>query len=222
MKEFLAIRGLTLSAEKTKISYIRDGFDFLGQNFRKYGGKLCIKPCKTTISEVIRKAGGTIRKYGSSEMSGLIKRLNRVLRGWANYHRHVVSSKAFGRIDFYVYHQLWRMIRRRHSDKSSGWLASKYWRRTGKSWIFSATVKRNVRIHTYHVVRMSSIGIKRHKKVIGNANPYKPEFSKYFWERRNNKESCFMTEQSSRQQRLALPNDGQLSGSPTRAAFGNA
>jgi hypothetical protein len=43
----------------------------------------------------------------------LIKKLNEILRGWANYHRHVVSSEAFKRVDNYVYDQLWRMLHRR-------------------------------------------------------------------------------------------------------------
>ena len=44
--EFLAERGLVLSPEKTKITYIEDGFDFLGWNIRKYDGKLLMKPSK--------------------------------------------------------------------------------------------------------------------------------------------------------------------------------
>ena len=43
-KEFLAVRGLTLSEEKTKITHIDDGFDFLGFNIRKYKGNLTHYP----------------------------------------------------------------------------------------------------------------------------------------------------------------------------------
>ena len=66
----------------------------------------------------MQKVGTLIRKHVSAPMPALIKKLNAVLRGWANYHRHVVASEAFKRIDTYVYDQLWRMIRRRHSQKS--------------------------------------------------------------------------------------------------------
>jgi RNA-directed DNA polymerase len=59
-------------------------------------------------------------------MPGLIKKLNEALRGWANYHRHVVASKAFSRIDTYVFEQLRRMLRRRHSQKSVNWLIKCY------------------------------------------------------------------------------------------------
>ena len=44
IERFLAERGLTLSAEKTKITHIGEGFDFLGQNLRKFGNKLLIRP----------------------------------------------------------------------------------------------------------------------------------------------------------------------------------
>lgn len=46
IKEFMAERGLELSAEKTLITSIEIGFDFLGQNVRKYRGKILIKPSR--------------------------------------------------------------------------------------------------------------------------------------------------------------------------------
>jgi len=99
VEEFLVKRGLTLSKEKTMITHIRDGFTFLGQTFRKIGRRLHIKPSKEGIKSLIGKAGTIIRKYVSSPMVILITKLNQTLRGWANYHRHVVSSEAFSRVD---------------------------------------------------------------------------------------------------------------------------
>lgn len=49
LKNFLAMRGLTLADEKTHITHINEGFDFLGFNVRKYNGKLLIKPSKKNI-----------------------------------------------------------------------------------------------------------------------------------------------------------------------------
>ncbi len=94
VEEFLVKRGLSLSEEKTMITYIWDGFTFLGQTFRKIGRRLHIKPSKE---------GMLIRKHVSSPMVILITKLNQVLRDWANYHRHVVSSEAFCRVDTYVF-----------------------------------------------------------------------------------------------------------------------
>ena len=55
IKEFLSERGLQLSEEKTIITNIKDGFDFLGQNIRKYHGKLLIKPSKASKKACMKK-----------------------------------------------------------------------------------------------------------------------------------------------------------------------
>ena len=198
VESFLARRGLSLSQEKTEITYIKDGFTFLGQTFRKHGKTLHITPSEEGVRNLIRKVGTIIRKHVSTPTEALIRELNSTLRGWANYHRHVVSSESFSRVDNYVYEQLWRMIRRRHSNKSKGWLVKKYWTATGKKWIFSVKRKRKDKIRIYHVIRISSIGIKRHIKIKAEANPYMPEYAYYYWHRRHNKESRLMEELSSR------------------------
>lgn len=55
VSQFLNTRGLTLSEEKTKITHIDEGFDFLGWTFRKFKGKLIIKPSKDSIKTLISK-----------------------------------------------------------------------------------------------------------------------------------------------------------------------
>jgi len=187
------------------ITHIRDGFTFLGQTFRKHGRKLHIKPSAEGIKALVEKVGALIRKYVSAPMVILIKKLNQMLRGWANYHRHVVSSEAFSRIDTYVYWQLWRMLRKRHPRKSTKWLFNKYWNNTERRHIFAVktkTVKGFERI--YQVVRICSIGIKRHIKIKAAANPYSPEFAKYFWTRRNIKDSKLLSALSAREFRAQL------------------
>jgi RNA-directed DNA polymerase len=205
VEKFLAKRGLTLSEEKTMITYIRDGFTFLGQTFRKHGRKLHIKPAKEGIKALIEKVGTLIRKYVSTPMVILIKKLNQVLRGWANYHRHVVSSEIFCSVDTYVFEQLWRMLRKRHPRKSKRWLFKEYWTNTERKHIFavkSMTCKGILK--TYQVLRVASIGIKRHIKIKAAANPYDTAFSEYFWQRRNNKASRILPALSSRQCRAML------------------
>jgi len=59
----------------------------------------------------------------------LIIQLNPVIRGWANYHRHVVSKRIFGRIDEQIFQLLWRWARRRHPRKGSRWIKNKYFER---------------------------------------------------------------------------------------------
>ncbi len=141
LEKFLEDRGLSLSPEKTKITHIKHGFTFLGQNFRKHGRTLHITPAKEGVITLKSRVGELIRKHVGSPMEGLIKKLNQTLRGWGNYHRHVVSSEAFSQVDTYVFEQLWRMIRRRHRKKSKEWLTHKYWSFTKRRWMFTVKGK---------------------------------------------------------------------------------
>jgi RNA-directed DNA polymerase len=137
VEAFLAERGLSLSPEKTVITHIKDGFTFLGQTLRKDGRVLHITPSSEGVHALIEKVGTLIRKHVSAPMPVLIKELNSVLRGWANYHRHVVASVAFSRIDNYVFEQLRRILRRRHSQKSAKWLIEHYWSARGQKHRFA-------------------------------------------------------------------------------------
>jgi len=190
VEAFLAERGLTLSEEKTVITYIRDGFTFLGQNFRKHGRVLHITPATEGVLAHKRKIGELIRKHVSAPMPVLIKKLNETLRGWANYHRHVVASEAFSCIDTYVFEQLWHMLRQRHPRKSKKWLFKEYWTASGRDHIFAVCSRTAKGVDTiYQVVRVCSIGIKRYIKIVAAANPYLPEYARYFWVRRHRKAS---------------------------------
>ncbi|MBF4254679.1 group II intron reverse transcriptase/maturase, partial [Vibrio anguillarum] len=78
---FLAERGLTLSEEKTKVTHIDDGFDFLGFNHRKYKGKLLIKPSKPNTLLFLRNLRELIKKHATIPVNDLIKLINPKLRG---------------------------------------------------------------------------------------------------------------------------------------------
>jgi len=200
---FLAERGLTLSKEKTVITYVKKGFTFLGQTFRKHGRLLHITPSKEGVLALVRKVGRLIRKYVSAPMPALIKKLNEMLRGWGNYHRHVVASEAFGRIDTYVFKQLWRMVRRRHQNKSKGWLIKHYWSASGRKHRFAARSKTaSGKTMVYEVIKLHAIGIRRYIKIKADANPYLQEYARYFWRRRNNKESKLLAAMSARELRV--------------------
>ena len=112
----------------------------------------------------------------------------------------MVASEAFSRIDTYVFEQLWRMLRKRHQRKSKKWLFQKYWTAGERKHIFAVKTKTKKGIEKiYQVVRIASIGIKRHIKVKAVANPYCPKFAKYFWERRNKKGSKLLPALSARE-----------------------
>ena len=203
IEKFLVDRGLRLSEAKTSTTHISDGFTFLGQTFRKQGNILHITPSKEGIQALITKVGNLIRSHVRAPMEALIRKLNPILRGWANYHRHVVSARAFSRVDTYVFKQLWRMVLRRHQDKPKGWLIKNYWSAAGKH-IFSITHKANNKSYILKAIRISSIGIKRHIKIKADANPYMPEYAGYFWRRRHIKEARQLGALSSRAYRAQI------------------
>ena len=163
----------------------------------------------------MRKVGTLIRKSRNAPIEKLIKDVNSILRGWAYYHRHVVSYNVFRRVDNYVYLWVWKMIKRRHPKRSTHWLYKKYWTAAGKNWIFSVKVEqtkkdkskkgkqKKKRVKVYQVCRVSSIGIRRHRKIKADANPYMPEYGRYFYERRHNKEAKLLEGYNSRQMRMA-------------------
>jgi RNA-directed DNA polymerase len=195
---FLAERGLELSAEKTLITHIQDGFTFLGQTFRKCGRVLHITPSTEGVHALMQKVGTIIHEHVSAPMPALIKKLNSTLRGWANYHRHVVASEAFSRIDTYVFEQLWRMVRHRHSGKSAQWLTKQYWSAAGKG-VFAIKAKTaKAKEKVYRVLRVSAVKIRRYVKIKADANPYLPEYVGYFWRRRNTKDSKLLPALSAR------------------------
>ena len=66
MEEFLAARGLVLSPEKTRITHIDEGFDFLGQNVRKYKGKLLIMPPSKNVKAFVEKVRDVVREYSQA------------------------------------------------------------------------------------------------------------------------------------------------------------
>jgi len=176
--EFMAERGLSLSAEKTKLTDIREGFDFLGQNVRKYKGKLIIKPSQRSIKAILTKIRRTIKANPCASAGHLVLLLNPLIRGWANYHRHVVSKKVFNKIDHEVVMALWRWAKRRHRNKSAHWVKAKYF---GHDWVFTGQVKgKDGSKRKVSLFRAVKVPIKRHVKVKAVANPYDPEWEHYF------------------------------------------
>ena len=124
---FLAERGLTLSKEKTHLTHIDKGFDFLGQNVRKYKGKLLIKPSKKSIESLLKKIQKVIHKNRTAKALQLIYQLNPIIRGWALYHRHIMSKNIFYYIDYRIYWMIWRWAKRRHPNKNTAWILRKYY-----------------------------------------------------------------------------------------------
>jgi Group II intron, maturase-specific domain/Reverse transcriptase (RNA-dependent DNA polymerase) len=149
VEQFLQERGLELSPTKTVITHVEKGFDFLGQNVRRYpNGKLRIQPSKKNVKTFLAGIRKTIKAALGKSAADLIEELNPKVRGWANYHRHVVSKRTFSHVDCATFWSLWRWARRRHRNKNLGWIKEKYFERhQGRDWTSSGnpTIRRGHR-----------------------------------------------------------------------------
>ena len=164
VREYMAERGLQLSTEKTVITNISDGFDFLGWNFRKYNGKLLIKPSEKSQKTVMEKIRKVIRDNKSAKQDSLIAQLNPIISGWSTYHQGTVAKDVFSKIDNEVYLLLRRWARRRHPKKNRKWVKERYWHTVGnRHWVFKDTLT---------LRRMTDKPIIRHIKLKLDMNPY--------------------------------------------------
>jgi RNA-directed DNA polymerase len=185
VEQFLRDRGLELSPEKTRITHIEDGFDFLGQSVRKYAGKLIIKPARKNVQTFLRKIRHIVKANKQATAGNLIAQLNPVIRGWANYHRHVVSKAIFINVDTAIFEALWSWATRRHPKKPGRWIAKKYFcTRNGRKWTFVGTrAGKGGQPQELALRRAGDVPIQRHVKIKGAANPYDPQWEVYFEER---------------------------------------
>jgi len=184
--EALGDVGLELSKEKTRITHIEEGFSFLGFNIRKYGnGKLLIKPSKANVKSFLGDIKEIIKKGAALPTDQLIHRLNQKITGWTNYYRGSVSSRIFAQIDSEIFLALKRWGLKRHSRKGKSWIIRRYYKRVGLNhWRFFCTIKdKEGNKKQLYLKSASATRIRRHKKILANANPFDPQFKEYFQKR---------------------------------------
>jgi RNA-directed DNA polymerase len=175
---FLQERGLEISAQKSQIVHIDEGFDFLGCGIRKYAGKLLIKPSKTSITIIRRRIHDILRTNMSVSATRLIVLLNPVIRGWANYFKHVASKETFDALQNYLWRRLWYWARRRHPRKNGRWVRQKYFTRVaGNQWVFTDKNGKTI-------FNPAKVPIIRHVKMREGCNPYDREWEEYVEHRR--------------------------------------
>jgi RNA-directed DNA polymerase len=198
---FFAERGLELSSEKTVITHIGNGFDFLGQNVRDYDGKILVKPSKKSVHKFLEKIRTVIKGNKAASANNLILQLNPIIQGWVNYHKHASSKKTFAQIDTAIFRALWAWAKRRHPEKGRKWVAEKYFGTLGnRSWrFFGGTRKAKGEPVTRNWLKIAAhTKIVRHVKIRQNVNPYDPADATYFAYRKA----------MQKQGRLAKPPDG--------------
>ena len=106
LQEWLKIRGLTFSTEKTRVVSMWEGFDFLGFTLkwvrtatRQRGSKLHIRPSRPSLDKLRRRLRQEWFALRGSAIDVLLLRLNPIVRGWANYFRTSSATKAFSKLD---------------------------------------------------------------------------------------------------------------------------
>jgi RNA-directed DNA polymerase len=186
LTEWLNPRGLTLSEEKTRVVHLTEGFDFLGFNVRHYpmphttrtGWKLLIKPSRKSIQKLRDKLKAEWLKLHGHDAATVTRKLNPIIRGWANYFRVGVSSHAFATLDHWMTQRAMRYARRAHPTKPKHWWTRRYFGRLNPSrqdtWVFGDK-------HTgAYLLKFGWFPIERHILVKGRASPDDPSLKAYW------------------------------------------
>jgi RNA-directed DNA polymerase len=142
-----------------------------------------------------------IKASKAASAYNLIVRLNPIIQGWTNYHKHVNSKRTFEQIDTAIFRCLWQWAKRRHPGRSRTWVAEKYFGTVGnRRWrFFGETRKAKGEPMTRNWLKLAAhTRIVRHVKIRQNANPYDPTDAAYFANRKT----------MLRQGRVAKPTDG--------------
>jgi len=180
--DFLKERGLELSHEKTRITHVEEGFDFLGQNVRRYrNGKVLTKPSTRSVKAFLSKIRETIDDSGSLTAGELIRRLNQQIKGWTMYHRYAASKRTFTYVDHRIFRMMWRWCRRRHPNKSWRWIRTTYFPPDGhRHWVFTGTLRdQKGQGWPIQLMAAAKVRIIRYVKIRSDVNPYDPKWELY-------------------------------------------
>ena len=181
---FLSKRGLKISDEKTRIVRIEQGFDFLGQNVRKYRGKLIIKPAKANIQSFKAKVKSIIGQGKGWNSESLSKKLNPVIRGWANYHRTIQASRTFSNVHKFINEALFKWAKRCNPRKTPRWIRQRHFGLSNKGRLSCMVKDDRGKPRFLELLSPCDVPIVRYIKIRGISNPFKIEDKAYFAMRR--------------------------------------
>ncbi len=137
---------------------------------------LLTKPSKKSIQSITGKIRATVKKAQAWSQDALIKTLKPVIRGWANYHRHIAAKATFKKLDAYLWTVTWQWSKRRYSNKGFKWIANRYWHsESERNWVFKTGENT--------LLQFSDASIRRHVFPKLDANPYLER--SYFIERKD-------------------------------------
>ena len=189
LTEWLKVRGLSFSKEKTKIVHMREGFDFLGFNIKLYtvnnsktGYRLLIKPSKEAEIKIRNKLREEWNSLRGQSPEIIFIQLNPIIRGWANYYRICSASQCFKRLEKWMFIRQVKYVKRMHPKKPVSWTRKQYWgtikERKNDNWVFqNKTTGR-------YLLKFSWFKIERHIQVKGCSSPDDSSLKEY-WEKKD-------------------------------------
>jgi RNA-directed DNA polymerase len=192
--------GLELSQEKTRITHLEKGFDFLGWNFRRYkctfrkeGKIVLIKPSKKNIQDFKDRLKEVFKELRGHNQLSVVLKLSPIIRGWSNYHKKVVSKQIFNSLDNYIFLKLKKWGKRLHHNQSWKWIAKRYWDKLcpGREdlWVFGHKAKNSNDDFSYYLEKLAWTPIVRHIPVLFTNSPDDPNLKDYWFKRNKQNES---------------------------------
>jgi RNA-directed DNA polymerase len=165
LTQFLAERGLTLSEAKTHIVHREEGFNFLGYTVRRFGHTLLTQPQKEKVQRHLRQVKEVLDSNKQAKVEYIVKTLNPIIRGWANYYRHSAAKVTYGYLVHCYWQMLWQWAKRRHPNKPSKWVRQRYFKTKGnRTWVLGEA--------TTTLLNPADTPITRYVKVGGRSSPY--------------------------------------------------
>jgi RNA-directed DNA polymerase len=182
LAEWLKPRGLVFNQDKTKITHLEQGVDFLGFEIRRFNGKLLTKPSKDALRRIRRRLSAEVKALRGANADAVIARLNPIITGWAAYYRIGVSSRAYSRLDAHLWRLAWKWARLAHPNKPRRWVTARYFGMFNPSrndkWVFGS------RQTGFYLRKFAWTKIVRHTLAAGRASPDDPALADYWAKRR--------------------------------------
>lgn len=167
--EFLAIRGLKINHEKSRIVDTRQGFDFLARHYQRKDNILHTKPASNSVKKMEREMESLIMNFSGTQRK-LIKKINDKLSGWGAYHRVEDAYMEFRHIDAVVETLLIKKMCERYPSWRKKSVLNRFWIKDGLHYVFALPNDPTVRVH-----RLAPTSIVSHKPCKLKYNPYLDE-----------------------------------------------
>ncbi|MEP9416608.1 reverse transcriptase domain-containing protein, partial [Gordonia sp. VNQ95] len=132
--DILAPMGLRLSAEKTRVVHIDEGFDFLGFHIQRHtqrGGTrrhVYIYPSKKSVASIRRRIKDVTTQITQLSADQMFRVLGPIVRGWTQYFCTSSASDAFGDLNYFLWRRVWQWLRHKHPRTGRRDLVRRYFR----------------------------------------------------------------------------------------------